>query len=270
MTRETLAVRLSASVRQAWWFLALSVKGLQSYPQDFVIGAVGILFFHLSNLAAVYLVFNISGNIGGWTARQAVFLAALSNLRFAVGGIFFAGLHALPKYIRTGKLDQVLTRPVSPLFTLLCVDKDPADLANVAVLAAALVWSAQSFSGVGLVTIVWFIVLMALGLVATFGFTLLVVSPSFWATAGNAFPLVFRLFWEFEAYPTRLFPSAVRFLLTWIFPVAVAVFIPSEVLLHGLPWTTALATVGAVAAVDALLGLALFRLGLKRYHGGGH
>lgn len=106
--------------------------------------------------------------------------------------------------------------------------------------------------------------------IATFGFSLLTVSPSFWATAGKTFPLIFRLFWGFKAYPTRLFPSAVQFLLTWIFPVAVAVFIPSQVLFGQISWAVAIKTVGIVAALELSAGLVRFGRGLRRYQGVGH
>ncbi len=265
-----MARSLIRTIRLGWWLGTLSVRSLLSYPPDFLIGALGVLMFHLTNLAAVYLVFDLAGSIGGWTPQQAVFLAALSNMRFVLGGIFFGGLHSLPPYIRSGKLDRILTYPVSPLFTLLCLEKDVADLVNVGVLAAALAWSARSFGDVTLVNVAFFVVLMALGLAATFGFSLLTVAPSFWATAGNAFPQIFRLFWEFEAYPTRLFPSAIQFLLTWVFPVAVAVFVPSQVLFGHEPWMAGIRVVGLVAAIDLALGLGLFHLGLRRYQSVGH
>lgn len=248
----------------------LTTRGLVSYQADFIIGTLAILLFHFANLAAIYLLFDYAGTVRGWTPSQAVFLAAVSNLRFALGGAFFWGLNELPRLIRNSKLDRILVYPVSPWLTLLCQGKDPAGLVDLGFVIMAVIWSGHAFLWVNPAALLGFLTLLVFGLAATFGFTLLTVSPSFWATGGNLFPQAFRLLWEFQPYPANLFPMSVRFALTWVVPITVAVSIPADVLLGRLSFLKAVETVALVSAVDVLAGMALFSTGLRKYQSAGH
>ncbi|MHB8928651.1 MAG: ABC transporter permease [Bacillota bacterium] len=256
--------------RQVVSMMALSTRSMISYRGDFLIGAIGVLLFHFTNLAALYLVFSIGGSIKGWTPTQAVFLGAVSNLRFALGGLFFWGLNQLPGFIRNGKLDRVLLYPISPVVTLLSTGVDPVGLIDLVCLLGAVLWSASSFAALGLANVLGFLTLLVIGLFATLGFTLLTVSPSFWSPSQNGLPNAFRLMWEFQPYPANLFPGGVRFLITWIFPVAIAVSVPANVLFGQTSFLQGLATAGLVTLVDLVAGFAAFRAGLKRYQSVGH
>ncbi len=259
-----------AKFRQIASMMSLSTKSMLSYRSDFLIGAIGVLLFHVTNLAALYLVFSIGGSIRGWTPAQAVFMGAISNLRFAMGGLFFWGLNQLPEFIRNGKLDRVLIYPISPVVTLLSTGVDPVGVVDLACLLGAVFWSLHSFPPLGLVNVMAFLALMVIGLLATLGFTLLTVSPSFWAPSQNGFPNAFRLMWEFQPYPANLFPGSVRFLLTWMFPVAVAVSVPANVLFGQTSLGQGFAIVVLVTIVDLVAGFTAFHAGLRRYQSVGH
>jgi len=263
-------MKLTNTMRRTSYLLSVTTRGILSYQEDFLIGALGILLFHFSNLAAVYLVFNIAGPSLGWTPEQAVFLMAVSNLRFAIGGVFFWGLFQIPALIRDGSFDRTLLYPVSPFYTLLCKGADPIGLIDVIFLIGALIWSASTFTSVSLVAIIQFAVLMIISLVATFGFTLITISPSFWAASGNALPNIFRLLWEFQPYPVQLFPAGIRIILTWIFPIAIATSIPGSVFFGQMRFLNALLIVAGISTLDLTLGLLCFRLGLKRYQSVGN
>ncbi len=118
-------------VRRAMAFSALGLKRLLSYREDFLIGALATGVFHLSNLGAVYLVFSISGGIHDWSPRDGVFLATVSSLRFALGGIGLWGLSELPRLIASGDLDRILLYPCSPIPVLMLRDLDPLSVFDV-------------------------------------------------------------------------------------------------------------------------------------------
>lgn len=258
------------TVKRAWMFLSLTTRGIISYRADFLIGTVAILLFHFANLMAIYMVFDYVGPVRGWTPSEAVFLAAVSNLRFALGGAFFWGLNDLPRLIRNGRLDRILMYPVSPWFTLLCQGKDPAGFVDLVFVLSVLVWSGSGFLWAHMANFVGFLVLLGISLAATFGFTMLAVSPSFWATSGNMFPQAFRLLWEFQPYPATFFPGSLRFALTWIVPVTIAVSTPVEALLGSVSFLGALRVIVTVSTIDVIAGLTLFKAGLRNYQSAGH
>ncbi|HCT37595.1 MAG TPA: hypothetical protein DF292_11300 [Firmicutes bacterium] len=265
-----IIMKLTNTMRRTGYLLSVTTRGILSYQEDFLIGALGVLLFHFTNLAAVYLVFDIAGPSLGWTPEQAVFLMAVSNLRFAIGGVFFWGLFQIPTLIRDGSFDRILLYPASPFYTLLCKGADPIGLIDIIFLTVALIWSASTFTALSLILVLQFVLLMIIGLVATFGFTLITISPSFWAVSGNALPDIFRLFWEFQPYPVKLFPAGIRCILTWIFPVAIAVSIPGSVFFGQMRFWGALLIVAGISALDLILGLLFFRLGLKKYQSVGN
>jgi len=255
-------------IRRALSLSSLGIKQMFSYREDFLIGAVATGVFHLSSLSAVYLLFSIAGGINDWSPTDGVFLATVSSLRFALGKIGFWGLSALPRLIASGDLDRVLLYPCTPIPVLLLRDLDPLSVLDTAILLGTLVWSFPR-CGLSTLSVIAFVVLMVLGLVATYGFMLLTVSLSFWAKVRNMFPQVFRVLWEFQPYPMTIYPTSLRVVLTWVVPIAVAVVIPVESLTSRTPILPASLIVGTAAVGHYVLGTVVFRVGLRRYESTG-
>src|SRR5690606_30800589 len=59
--------------------------------------------------------------INGWLPFEVMFLYALNLLSFALAGCFVQSVsNNLPTMIQNGSFDEVLTKPMNPLFYLIC------------------------------------------------------------------------------------------------------------------------------------------------------
>lgn len=240
------------------WELAFRADALLAMLGSFLAGIGGIMLFEV--------IFAQVEAIGGWERPQV--LALVGTLLILVElerGLFRGIQRRLPDLVGEGQLEQYLLRPLpAPLLlafrnaTLNVIWRLPL---GVAVLAYAL--TQADFAS-------WRLPLYLVSLGMSLGIYLLMVfclvSLSFWLIEmHNLFWVVYDLT-EFSRYPASVYRGPVRVVLTTVLPFVVLASFPVEFLLRqGSLWL--LAHQGAVLLAFALLGWALWRLGLRRYQG---
>jgi ABC-2 type transport system permease protein len=254
---------------------AAQARGQTQYRGSFVAELVASLLFGGADVISVLVVFHAAGTLGGFTRPEGLLMVALSSCGFALADFAVGNIDSVRTYVRTGRLDTVLLRPLGALGQLVAVDFAPRRAGRV-LLSATLVPFAAHWSGVDWTPArVLVAVLTPLGGGMLFGSVFVATATvAFWwidsGEAGNAFTYGGR---DFTAYPMTVYEGFFRRLLGYGLGFAFAGYYPGLVLLGrpdplGAPGWLGWATlpVGLVAAVVAAQ---VWRLGIRQYRSTG-
>ncbi|MGD2067796.1 MAG: ABC-2 family transporter protein [Gemmatimonadota bacterium] len=252
-------LRRHAAILRAFWGANLAEE-LQ-YRANFFASLVGSAFWLAMAILTAAVFFRHTTTLGGWSFWEVV---ALLGVFTAVSGVVEAVLRpnvgALAQQVRDGSLDLVLSKPVDAqlwvsfrrlafwrltdvalglglcLLAVLRLDTAPGP-------AALLAFAVAGVSAVAIVYAVW----------------LTLMTLAFWFVAVENLSVLFDAVYETARFPVAAYPGALRFLLTWLLPVAWMTTVPAAALTGrgGLGRTL-------VAAALAVLLLAASRLLWRR------
>ncbi|HEX3648327.1 MAG TPA: ABC-2 family transporter protein [Pseudonocardiaceae bacterium] len=112
------------------------------YRGSFVMDTFGNFLLTLMDVASVVVLFRVTPVLGGFPLSQALLISALSNLSFSLCDLAVGNIDTMRVYVRNGRFDAVLIRPLSALLQLVCGDlalrRIGRVLQGVVVLAVAL------------------------------------------------------------------------------------------------------------------------------------
>lgn len=112
--------------------LAAQVRSQLQYRASFAMDLVGNLLLTLMDVAAVVVLFRVTPVLGGFTLPEVLLISGLSNLSFSLCDLAVGNIDTMRQYIRTGRFDAVLIRPLSALLQLVCGDLALRRLGRVA------------------------------------------------------------------------------------------------------------------------------------------
>lgn len=261
-------------------YVALALASLRSNvqrPATLVVRLVGSALVAICEALGVVLLIDRFGSVAGWRAPQIIVLASMV---FAGQGIANAiGNRLRPEdmslVIRRGTFDQVLTRPVSPLGFVMTSYVELRFIGRSLAGIGLLVWAGHH-AGIAWTPAHVGVATLAVGCCAVVQFSLMVLGAAmtFYTVQGSeAATLVLDGGGYLVSFPMDVYDSAMRTLFTWVFPFALAVYVPALALLGrqgppglgaGLIWVSPLAA--AWLAVAAWLG---WRRAIRHYVGAG-
>ncbi|GAA5191324.1 ABC transporter permease [Rugosimonospora acidiphila] len=102
--------------------LAAQVRSQLQYRVSFVMDILGNLVLTLVDVATVVVLFRVTPVLGGFSLPEALLISGLANLSFALCDLSVGNIDTMRLYIRTGRFDAVLARPLSVLLQLICGD----------------------------------------------------------------------------------------------------------------------------------------------------
>ncbi|NJN17891.1 MAG: ABC transporter permease [Oscillochloris sp.] len=252
------------------YFLLQRFKILMEYRMNFLIGVVSMLFVQGAGILAIWVVMRQIPDLNGWRYDEILLIYGILMLSRSISHMLADNLWTVGRhYIRTGGFDRFLVRPIDPLFHLLA-DRFCHDGIGTLLVGLALVVKA-SF-GLGLVWTVGMLayttVMVISGGLIFIALMLMTATTSFWIMDSIPVTRVVHEMYEFAKYPLTIYHGGISFLLTWIFPFALASFYPASFLLGRdvgwLAWFPPL-----MAAVLLSGAYAIWRFGLRHYSGTG-
>jgi ABC-2 type transport system permease protein len=255
--------------------LGAQLRGQAQYRASFVVQLVGTGLFTVGDLVGVVVIFRAAPRIAGFAFAEALLIAALAALSFALAEVFVGRIERLQLYVRTGLFDALLVRPRSTLAQLAVMDFAPRQLARVLVGAATLALAA------GVAPIEWSASRAVLLVVAPLAggalFSAIFVASAtvaFWWTdsgdLGHALTYGGR---DFTSYPVPVYGALFRRVFAYGLGLGFVAYHPALALLGRadplggpawLGWASPLVAVGAVA-----LAALAWRTGVRHYRSTG-
>lgn len=216
-------------------------------------------------LAALGIVYARTDTLGGWSLGEAIVLLGTYQIVSGVLATFIEpNVQWFAGQVTSGKLDDVLLKPVPSVFLASLGTCAPLGLSQVALGVAVL---AVGLRALGTSPTPWgvlgWLLLLAVGIAVTWASRVALASLAFWAPYVTP-DVLYGALWQFGRYPVSIYPQPIRFVLTYVLPVAFIATIPARALSRGAD-PAALAT-GLAAGLGAVaIAQLVWNAGLRRY-----
>ena len=272
-----MVAQVGAAARAYGALTMASLRSSVQRPATLVVRGIGSALVALCEAVGVVLLVDRFGSIAGWRTPEIIVLAGLvftgQGLAQAVGNRLRPDDVSL--MIRRGTFDQVLTRPISPLGFVLTGYVEIRLLGRFVAGVGLLAWAGRA-AGIAWTPSHLAVAALAIACCAVVVFAVLVLGAAltFYTLQGSeAVNVVLDGGAYLTGYPMEIYGSALRALFTWVFPFALAVYVPALALLGrtgprglgtGLLWVAPLGS----AWLAAVAWLA-WRRAIRHYVGAG-
>jgi ABC-2 type transport system permease protein len=253
----------------------INLLTMLEYRANFLMWSGFTLIYHGTAIAALWVTLHNFPSINGWDFRQTAFMYGLWFLGHALHNLFFFTIGSVPEFIREGRFDRFLVRPLDTLFQAMTVPAQiwPDEFFLSLVYFALVV----PFSGVQVDWLfVLYVPLIAIGgALIDFAINLAIATAAFWFIRIDTLRwVVMSLEQEFSRYPISIYQRGVRIALTFVLPFAFMNYFPATFLLHksedGLHLNPAVGLLTPLVGTVWLGAAYVFwRIGLDRYQGTG-
>ncbi|HXF61286.1 MAG TPA: ABC-2 family transporter protein [Caldilineaceae bacterium] len=233
-----------------WTNLLQSVLGLATS-----LGGLAVVFLHTDSLA-------------GWSAPELAALVGLFYLmRGAIRAVIQPSMEAFMDSVRKGTLDFILTKPEDAQLLVSIQRVSLWSLIDVVlgfgVLVVALIRLQEQ---VGWLTSLRFGVALLAGAVIVYSFHLILATCAFWFIKIENILVIFHSMYRAGLWPVSIYPPTLRFILTFLVPVAFAVTVPAEAAVGRLTPGTLLLAAGLAIALF-MVSRAFWQYGIRHYSG---
>lgn len=215
-------------------FLKQNVKTMLEYKSDFLIGVFSTLLTQFYGIFFVWVIFENIKQIHGWTFYEITFVYGLLTIAKGLDMFFFDNLHALGfEYVREGKFDIFMIRPISALFQLIASHMQQ-DGIGLLILGTIVVTKSLSELKItlGVFDVILLIIFIISGAAIISAINLITATTGFKTINSHIIMSSVNSFQEFAFYPILIYPKFIGFILTWIIPYAFASFYPADYFLH--------------------------------------
>ena len=205
-------------------------------------GGFLFIFGKLINIAiACFLIFSVvssTDNLAGFNRDQVMVFFLVYSLVDHLSQFLFRGAYTFRWLVAGGGLDLELVKPLPSFFRAVFGWADVLDFITLWPLLGLVFYFFRRFSLViGFLPFVSFLFLLINALLIAFAFHLLVCSVGVLTLEVDHLVWLWRDLFKLGRLPVDIYPPGLRFILTWIFPVAVLVSLPAKVILGLLnPW----------------------------------
>jgi ABC-2 type transport system permease protein len=202
-------------------------------------------------LLTVQVFFMQTDEIGGWNVVQVMVLLGVFNALEGVVEMFLRpNIGRIVQHIRKGTFDLILTKPVDSQFYVSFRHIVFWPITDVILGLGLVLYGGVYLMGIQLTfTSVFLFLLLFLSAVATlYAIWMILMTISFWFVKVENLTFLFSSLFETARFPVSVYKGALRFLLTFVFPVAVLTTFPAA------------AFVGTLEAGDVLISLSVMTI----------
>ena len=252
--------------RQYRWLLWAAWKSQLQYRGNLIMVIIGGVAYQGIGLAFVWAIVARFKNVGGWGMGDLAFLYGMRLTAHAAWTLPFNQLNGIDWAVQRADFDRWLIRPAGVLSQFLTNRTNMQPLGDliggVTVLIAASAIVPVSWSPVH---VLYLLAAIFGGAMVECSLQLLLSAFTFRLLSTRALRLNFidNIMNNFGNYPFTIFPTAMRFALTFVLPLAFVAYLPATVLLHR---THELSVAPWLAAAAPALGPVLFTIAYKFWY----
>ncbi len=251
------------------------LRSQTQYRASFVLDMTSSTLVASLDVLAVLVLFRVTPALGGFSVREVLVMTGLANTAFALADLAVGNIDTMRQYIRTGRFDAVLIRPLRVLPQLVFGDFTLRRLGRVlqglVVLAVALSLAHVDWTPARAALLV---IAPVAGAVVFCSVFVAGSTVAFWfvesGELANSFTYGGR---DFTLYPTSIYPGWFRAVFAYGLGFAFVAYLPALAILgHAdplgtpsfVPWCSPLVAVLAVA-----LAALVWRTGVRHYRSTG-
>ena len=251
------------------------VRSQLAYRTSFWLNVATSVAVGLVEFLEIYVIFANVSVFGGLDLRESALVFALANMSFALADVIFGQLDTIPTYLRLGRLEVFLVRPVPLLLQLITADFQLRRLGRL-VVGVVIIFAVLPGLDLGYnASTIYLLVITPLVGAAIYGaFFVTAGGTQFFLIDGAEFTAAFVYGGAYAGQlPGSVLITPIRILFTFVFPATLTAYLPA-LLIMGLPGPTFLpAWLGWFAPVFAawawLLAWLAWRAGIRKFTGAG-
>jgi ABC-2 type transport system permease protein len=253
----------------------INLLTMLEYRANFIMWFIFTIVYHGVALGALFVTMERFPSMNGWNIRDVFFLYALWMCGHELHNTLFFTVVSVPEYVREGRFDRFLVRPLDTLFQVLTVPQQIVPdglILGIATLAVA--------THVAGVRVDWVFALFVPAIVfggalIDLGISLAIATCSFWLVRLDTLRwVVMSLEQDFTRYPISIYGRGVQIVLAFVLPFAFMNYFPATYFLQKAQ--TVLHLNPAVGLLTPAIGLAwlggayaFWIFGLRHYQGTG-
>ncbi|MCS4487801.1 ABC transporter permease [Streptococcus sciuri] len=186
---------------------------------------LGSLFFTLEIIAG-FVFFEYTDTLLGFTKQDYLLLVATSStITFLYQTLFVVSHEHLAETILEGELDATLLKPVDSFWYFVLYRLDIPSFCDLIISVVAQIYFLSSYK-LEWLQLVFFVISILLATYLLFLLNQLAVSIVFWKDNANSILGLPEYLMEFSSRPLTIYPSSVRFILTWGVPILISTNLP--------------------------------------------
>jgi ABC-2 type transport system permease protein len=247
----------------------LWIRAAWQYPLSFVLLAVGNGLITGLDFVGLWIMFAHLDELAGFTLPEVALLYGAGSLALGIADTAIGSVERIGTYVRTGRLDQMMTKPV-PLLVQVCADQFTLRrLGRITQATIVFGWACTYVEWTPLRVLVAVSMVLS-GAAIFFGLFVGFSCIQFWTTDASEFANAFTYGGAtVTQYPLSIFTREVVVALTLVVPVAFANWYPTLYLLgredpFGMPeWLQFASPLAALVTV--VLALLVWRTGVRHY-----
>jgi ABC-2 type transport system permease protein len=240
------------------------------YRLDFFLQFSLGVFWSLSALVPLLVLFRLRSGVAGWTWPEALLVAAFFLMvKSVLSAMIQPSAVATVEQIRLGTLDFVLLKPADSQFLVTTSRLELARvsdfIAGLVLLGVALYQRGEPLTVSGVLLAVW---IFAAGVAILYSLFVLVLSMAFLFVKIDNLSYLMASILDAARWPASIFRGALALIFTFIIPLAVMTTYPSLALL-GRVGPSRLAIATAVAAIFVAWSRLAWVRAIRRYTSAG-
>lgn len=251
--------------------LLCSIKSMMEYRIDFIIGMISQLLTQVVELIFIWIVFQNTETLAGWTFDRLLLLYGITMLTISIVDFLFDSIYDIgPKYIKDGEFDKLLLRPIHPLISVM---GDTKSLTAFGYMLISLILIISMLIKLQInITFVLIakIILFAFSGALIIGAIMIMLSvTSFYTYKSNEIIWSVYKIYTFAQYPIEIYNKFIRILITIILPFAFATYYPTLNYLNmENGWLMYLSPL--VAIIFLIIAVKIWNWGLNKYRSTGN
>jgi len=249
-------------------YFKIGAMGEMQYRLNFFVQLLQSILELGTAIAGLAVIFSYTHSLGGWSPDEVLALVGVYTLvRGLIGLVIYPGMELFIGSVRDGMLDFTLVKPVDAQVLISVHSVDIWKLIDIGLGIGVVVYALTRLGAqVGLSQVALFVGMLLTGSAIIYSFWLILATLSFWFVRVENILEIFRSMYEAGRWPVSLYPGWLRFILSFIVPVAFVTTVPTEALTGRLtPDTLLLAAALAVALL--VVSRVFWKIGLRQYSG---
>ena len=256
------------ALRVSWLFLKIGVINELQYRVNFFVQLLQSVIQVGTALVVLSLVYSHTTTLHGWTKPE---LLTLMGVQILLGGVIHTfiqpNMSRLMDDVQKGTLDLALTKPADAQVLVSVRDVRIWNVVEmISGLIVLLVGLTQVQASLGVLDALAFLVAISLGAVMVYCFWLVITTGAFWVVRMDHVLELFEGVYQTGRFPVGVYPTWMRYGVTFLIPVGFAVTVPAQALTSRLHALTLLGAAGFAVVLFAITRL-FWRVGLRRYSG---
>lgn len=203
------------------------------YRYDFLIDGAISLFWTATALVPLFVVFDRRESIAGWSEGEALLVVGwFTLLQGVLEGAINPSLTTVVEHIRKGTLDFVLLKPADAQFLVSTSKFLPWRVTSIFAAIAIFVWGFQKigsppdWTNIAVAALLFFTSVLLL-----YSLWILTVSAAFYVVKIDNLTYLFTSIFDAARWPSSVFPVGLRFVFTFVLPLALMTTFPARAML---------------------------------------